>query len=101
MDSGLLFHRCDHSQIDLLHGQTIEVCVQQDIQLQKRLIIQFPIHCQDIVLDHIAFGNDDCQNLSGIYPGQLDELHLVMMYLRSTDHGGILCVLSQSLDYLF
>ena len=98
MDSGLLLHCCDHSQIDLLHGQSIEVGIQQNVQLQQCLIIQFLIHRQDIVL---TFGNDDRQNLSGIYPGQLDELYLVAMYLRSTDHGGVLCVLSQGLHHLF
>ena len=79
VDCGLLLHCCDHSQIDLLHGQSIEVGIQQNVQLQQCLIIQFLIHRQDIVLDHITFGNDDRQNLSGIYPGQLDELYLVAM----------------------
>ncbi len=70
--------------------------VQQYIQLQQRLVIQFFLHGKDIVFNHIALNDNHCQQLPGIHPGKLDEFQFAALCLRSGNHGGILGILCKN-----
>ena len=69
----LLFHHGDHGKIDLIDGQSVQIRIQQDIQLQQRLVIQLLLHRQNVVLQDIALQNDHRQKLVGIHTGELNK----------------------------
>ena len=43
------------AKIDLFHRQAVQAGVQQNVQLQDRLIVQAVANGNDFVLHHIAF----------------------------------------------
>ena len=100
MDARLLFHTGNHLKIDLLDGFSIQHSIQQDIQLQDRLIIEFFTDGDQFVSDHISLRNDHCQDLMIIYFGQLNKFQFILMILWCGDHGRVIGIVCQYFDYL-
>ena len=100
MDARLLFQLGDGGKIDLFHRQAVQAGVQQNVQLQDRLIVQAVADGNDFVLHHIAFRYHNRQQLIFADHRQLDEFQLRPVILRRGNHGGVVGIGCQDLGHL-
>ena len=95
-----LLHLADQLEIDIRNRQTVQIGIQQHVQLQKRLIVERFFHLDDAVADKIAVHHDNRQNLMFIHRGKLHETHAVQTNRRSGNHRSVLRVVREDLDDL-
>ena len=96
MDACLFFHTGNHLQIDLRYGLSIQHRIQQNIQLQNRLLVQFFADGNQLIANYIPFCYDHRQNLMVIHLRKLNKFQLVLVILRGRDHCGIIRITGQN-----
>ena len=97
MASGLLLHLRDHTKIDLLDRQTVQIAVQENIQIQDLLITELLINRNKRVPDNISFHNNYHEKLMFLNSGELDKFKLRLAVTRSADQSRIICILCENL----
>ena len=100
MYPGLSFQLCNRTKIDLFDRQTVQCAVQQDIHLKNRLLVKSVLDIEKPVLDDISFCNDRCKKLTVIDNGQLNELQLRPVVLRTGNHRCIVRICGQHFYHL-
>ena len=100
MNPRLFLQVLNHSQVNLLYGQAVQHTVQQDIQFQHRLLVQFLGNGNHFIPHQISFCHNHGKNLGGAYLGKLNKLQLVPMINRRRYHSGIVGIGGQNLHHL-
>ena len=63
MNTCLLLDIGDKSEIYVSHRQTVQAGVQQKVELQDLFLIDVIAQIDDVVLDHVAFNDNDVEEL--------------------------------------
>ena len=69
MNTCLFLKSGDHSKIDILDRQSVQIGIQKQVQLQDRLIVHLFIQIDDLISDDVAFAYNNCYQLQFIDTG--------------------------------
>ena len=100
MAACLFLQSGDHSEVDILDGNAIQIGIQKKIQFQDRLVIHLLIQIDDLVPHGVVITDNHRYKLKLAHSGQLDEFDLVAAVLRYGNHCCIIGIGGKHLRYL-